>query len=303
MNFLSSNILKRIVTDKDYRFRNLAIRGVYKNMSDREYLQRMFKATMGYSFDIDHPETFNEKIQWLKLNDRNSLYPTLVDKFLVKKYVTDLIGAEYIIPTLSVWDNVDQIDFSLLPSQFVLKCNHNSGLGMCICKDKNTLNIKKTKEDLRKGLAEDYYSHGREWPYKYVKRKIICEQFMSDSTGELPDYKIHCFNGEPKLILVCKNRFSQSGVTEDFFSEKWEHLDVKRPNHSCYPGSIKKPMKLELMFELARKLSQNTRFVRIDFYDIAGRVYFGEITFYPTSGFAKFEPEEYDRIFGDWITL
>lgn len=296
-------MLGKIVTDEDYRFRNLAIRGIYKKMPDREYLQRMFKATMGYSIDIDHPVTFNEKLQWLKLYDRNEQYTTLVDKFLVKGHVANLIGEEYIVPTLSVWDNADQIDFSELPDKFVLKCNHNSGLGMCICEDKRSLDINKTKAELRKGLAEDYYSHGREWPYKYVKRKIICEQFMSDPTGELPDYKIHCFNGEPKLILVCKNRFTQSGVTEDFFSKEWKHIDVKRPNHACYPGCIEKPRTLDLMLELASVLSQNIRFVRIDFYDIRGRVYFGEITFYPTSGFAKFEPEEYDKIFGEWIIL
>lgn len=304
-----SRIIKaagRFATSSDYRFLYLSNTGKYDSMPDEYYLKRKFKAIMGRELNVKNPITFNEKLQWLKLYDRKSLYTTLVDKYEVKKYVASIIGEEYIIPTIGVWDDPDEIDFEKLPNQFVLKCNHNSGLGMCICKDKNKLDYSKVRKELRKGLNQDYYLTGREWPYKNVKRKIIAEKFMVDHSlgGEkdLVDYKVHCFNGIPKVILVCRDRFSQSGMTEDFFTTDWIHLDIKRPNHKN-AKYIERPKELEEMLKLAGKLAEGIPFSRIDFYTINGDVYFGEITFFPASGLQKFEPENYDEFFGKWLNI
>ena len=293
----------RYLTSPDYRFLVNAGLGFYDRMPDEAYLRRYFRAAMGKELDLEHPQTFNEKCQWLKLHDRKPEYTKMADKIEAKKYVASILGEEYIIPTLGVWDSPDEIDFDALPEQFVLKCNHNSGLGMCICKDKSVLNIKNVKKGLKRGLKQDYYLTGREWPYKNVPRKIIAEQFMKSDESGLTDYKVHCFNGEPKLILVCKDRFSKTGLTEDFFSERWEHLDIRRPTHPNASNKTAEPEELSEMLTLARKLSENIPFLRVDFYIIEHKVYFSELTFYPASGFEKFVPEEWDSILGSYLQL
>ena len=197
----------------------------------------------------------------------------------------------------------DEIDFEALPNQFAMKCNHNSGLGMCICKDKAKLNIPKVKKALRRGIKENYYLSGREWPYKDVPRKIIAEQFLQSDAGGLTDYKIHCFNGVPKFILVCRDRFAESGLTEDFYTPEWEHMDLKRPNVPNAVVPVPKPEKLDEMLMLAEKLSKGIPFIRIDFYLVQGRIYFSELTFYPSSGMVGYEPPEWDQIFGEWLDL
>ena len=294
---------RSFISDKDYRFRFLASKGFYHNISDEEYLRRMYKAATGKDLNLDHPETFNEKLQWLKLHDRKPEYTTMVDKYRVREYIAKSIGEQYLIPLLGVWNSPEEIDFDVLPDQFVLKCNHNSGLGMCICKDKSKLNIEKVRRGLKKGLADDYYYFTREWPYKDVPRKIICEKYMTDSGDQLSDYKVHNFNGVPRVILVCKDRFKKSGLTEDFYSDQWDHLDVKRPGHPNASVDIKRPFELDEMLKLSRILAKGIPFVRTDFYTIQGRVYFGEMTFFPASGMESFEPARIDKQFGEWITL
>lgn len=274
-----------------------------KKLDDEMYLKKIFRLTMGKELNLKNPQTFNEKMQWLKIYDRNPLYTMMVDKYLVRNYIAEKLGEEYLIPLLGVWDSPDDIDFDTLPNQFVLKCNHNSGLGMCICKDKSKLDIKKVKKELEKGLKQDYYLTGREWPYKNVNRKIIAEQYMTDNGAELDDYKVHNFNGVPKVILVCRDRFKDCGLTEDFYSDNWEHLDLKRPEHSNAITNMKRPSELEEMLELSRILSKDLPFIRTDFYTINHKVYFGELTFYPASGLTGFVPEEWDNTFGDWIKL
>lgn len=293
----------KYIADSSHRFKINAGLGKYNSMPDEEYLKKMFHASKGKELDLADPKTFNEKLQWLKLYDRRPEYTMMVDKYLVRDYIAEKIGAQYLIPLLGVWDAPDEIDFSLLPDKFVLKCNHNSGRGMCICKDKSALNIKKVKADLKRGLSQDYYLTGREWPYKGVPHKIIAEQFMKSDAGGLTDYKIHCFNGEPKLILVCKDRFTQTGLTEDFFSPQWEHLDIRRPTHPNSLTEIAKPAELSEILALAKKLSEGIPFLRVDFYIIDHKVYFSELTFYPASGFEKFVPEQWDDTLGSWLEL
>lgn len=281
----------------------LVRKGCFDKLTDAQYLEVMFLGSMWKWLNLRNPKTFSEKLQWIKLYDRRSEYTMMADKYAVREYVAKVLGEEYLIPLLGVWDDPEDIDFDALPDQFVLKCNHNSGKGMYICKDKSKLDAEKVKAGLRKGLAQNYYLFGREWPYKDIKRRIIAEKFMTDGGKELADFKVHCFNGEPKFILVCRDRFSQSGLTEDFFTTDWEHMPLKRPGIPNATYEIPKPELLEQMLELSKKLAENIPFARTDFYVIDGKLYFGEITFFPASGMAPFEPECWDETFGSWLTL
>lgn len=253
---------------------------------DKPYLQLMYWLNMGKKLDLKNPKTFNEKLQWLKLYNHNPAYTVMVDKVKAKEYVAKLIGEEHIIPTLGVWDDPDDIDFDALPNQFVLKCNHNSGTGMCICRDKSKLDIEKVKAELRKGLKENYFMRWREWPYKNVPRKILAEKFMVDTEQnketitkgkleELNDYKIFCFNGEPKVLFVASDRANK--VCFDYYDMDLKHLDLKQGGDN-YHGEVKLPKHFEEMKELAAKISQGIPHVRTDFYEINDEVYFGEYT-------------------------
>lgn len=273
--------------------------GTFQWLPDKPYLELIYYAHFGKKLDLKNPKTFNEKLQWLKLYDRNPEYTRMVDKYEAKQYVAEKIGEEYIIPTLGVWDDPDQIDFDALPDQFVLKCTHESG-GLVICRDKSKLNIEGAKEKLKKRLKFKYFYWGREWPYKNVKPRIVAEQYMADN---LRDYKLFCFNGVPRLTLVCSQRFTADGLKEDFYDEAWNHMDVQRPTHGNAIFPIERPKQHELMKKLAAKLSEKLPFARIDFYEINEKVYFGEITFYPASGFEGFKPDEWDLKLGEWIKL
>ena len=296
--------LKKYLFDRAYRFQIHAHFGMYDRMDDAKYLKKKFRLTMGKSLDLDAPVTFNEKLQYLKLYDRNPLYSVLVDKAAVKTYVAQTIGEQYVVPTLGVWENPQDIDFEALPSQFVLKCTHNSGVGVCVCKDKAAFDMENAKAALARGLQKNYYLAEREWPYKEVAPRILAEQYLENSAASgLIDYKIHCFNGVPRLVLVCNDRFSASGLTEDFFSPAWEHLPIKRPNIPNAATPAAKPEKWDDMLALAEKLAKDIPFVRVDFYFAGGRFYFSEMTFFPAAGFAPFEPESWDKTLGDWLTL
>ena len=273
-----------------------------KFISDPLYLKLKYGVLMKKRLNLKNPITFNEKLQWLKLHDRNPLYINMVDKYEAKRYVAHRIGEEYIIPNYGVWDSFDQINFDSLPDSFVLKCTHDSG-GLVIVKDKSTFDRAQAREKINQCLKRNFYYSGREWPYKNVKPRIIAEAYMTEGDGELADYKVHNFNGEPKFILVCRDRFRESGLTEDFFSEKWEHLPVKRPGTPNAAQPIPKPEELDQILELSRKLAEQIPFVRTDFYIIDHRIYFGEITFFPATGMTPFEPARWDKIFGDWLEL
>lgn len=297
------NKLIKLLVDPSYRKTILLNAGFYKNLTDEDFLKMKFRIEMGYELNLDNPQTFNEKLQWLKLHDRNPLYTRMVDKCEAKKYVADIIGEQYIIPTLGVWNSVDEIPFDQLPERYVLKSTHDSG-GIVICRDKNTFDVAAAKRKLNKSLHHDYYQQNREWPYKDVKRRIIAEQYMEDiSSSDLPDFKVHNFDGTPRVILVCRDRFKDSGMTEDFYTADWEHLDVKRPAHPQAREEIAEPDELQEMLSISEKLSKDIPFLRTDFYSINGHLYFGELTFFPSSGMQRFDPDSYDELFGSWITL
>lgn len=267
---------------------------------DVEFLSPIFKKRTGYDLDIINPKTFNEKIQWLKLYDRNPVYTQMVDKYAVKKYVAEKVGEEYIIPTLGIYDTFNKINFDELPSQFVLKCTHDSG-SVVVCDDKKNFDKDKARKLLEERLKINYFWLGREWPYKNVSRRIIAEKYMATS-AEMIDYKFMCFHGEPKLIFTCTERFKEEGLKVTFFDLNWNKMNFER----YYPSSTKKierPHNLDLMIKLARKLSSKIPFVRVDLYEIEGRVYFGEMTFSPGGGMEDFRPVEWDYILGEWIKL
>lgn len=275
-----------------------------KLFSDKRFLKMKFYIEMGQKLDLDNSKTFNEKLQWLKLYNRKPEYTTMVDKYAVKEYVANIIGEEHIIPTLGIWNSFDEIDFNSLPNQFVLKTTHGGGGGgVVICKDKNTFDKQRAKKVLQKSLNSDIYWNYREWPYKDVPKRIIAEQFMSNNGKDLEDYKIHCFNGEPKFILVCGNRYGKGAMIDDFYTPEWELMDVRRPGHPRSEKASKTPEQLGQMLELSRILSKDIPFLRTDFYIIQGRIYFGELTFFPASGMSKFEPQEWDKKFGNWLKL
>lgn len=226
----------------------------------------------------------------------------MVDKYAVKQYVSDLIGEEYIIPLLGVWDNVDDIDFDKLPDQFVLKTTHDSG-AVIICRDKKSLDFKSAKEKINKFLKRNYYALNREWPYKNVKPRIIAEKYMEDSKyGELRDYKFFTFGGVPKVLYIAQGRGKDKQVTADFFDMEFNHLPFVI-DHEMSETPPKKPECFDEMKRLASILSQGTPQLRVDFYEVDGKVYFGEMTFFHCSGLEKFHPDKWDNIFGDWVTL
>ena len=274
-------------------------------LPDKIYLKYRFRLAMAQKLNLNNPLTYNEKLQWLKLYNRRPEYTMMVDKIKVKEYVASVIGSEYIIPTLGTWENPNDIDFNKLPNRFVLKCNHNSGLGMFICKDKNKIDVENIKKKLRKGLKENYFKRNREWPYKNVPRRILAEQYVDPEPGkdDLPDYKFFCFNGKVKALFIATNRTKgEHAVRFDFYDEHFNHLPFTNghPNADILPG---KPVSFEKMKQLAEKLSKNIPHVRIDLYDVNGKILFGEMTFFHWSGMIPFEPQEWDYKFGSWIQL
>ena len=274
---------------------------VFKHLPDDLALKIMYKNIFLKDLDLENPQTFNEKLQWLKLYNRKPEYAKMVDKYEAKKYVASIIGEEHIIPTYGVWKRFDDIDFNELPNQFVLKCTHGSG-DVVVCKDKSQLDMVSAKIKLEKSLKTDYYKIGREWPYKKVEPQIIAEQFMQNSTGTLNDYKFMCFNGNVKCSFVCSGRFTDRGLHVTFFDREWNVLPFER-DHPHEKSGLPKPEKYEDMLRLAEKLSEKLPFARIDFYEIDGLIYFGEITFFPGGGFEAFQPEEWDYTLGSWIEL
>ncbi len=270
---------------------------------DSLYIKLVFHKHFGRFPDLKNPQTYNEKLQWIKLHDRRPEYIKMVDKYVVKQYIADTIGDEYVIPTLGVWDDAGKIEWDKLPEQFVLKCNHDSG-GIVICKNKSSLNIDEAVNRLNKCLKNNGYWYGREWPYKHVKPLILAEQYMEDNkTNELRDYKIFTFNGVAKALFIATDRQAKDKETTfDFFDTDYNHLPFTNghPNAATLP---EKPEHLDEMIKLAEKLSRGIPHLRVDFYEVNGKIYFGELTFFHWSGFVPFDPEEWDYRFGSWITL
>lgn len=274
---------------------------IFNKCPDSLYLYIKYFLRTGKKLNLSSPTSYNEKIQWLKLNDRKPEYTRLVDKYEVRDFISSKIGEEYLIPLVSVWENVDDINFAELPDKFVLKCTHNSA-GLVICKDKKRLNFEEAKIKLKKLLEKNFYYYHREWPYKDVKPRVICEKYMVDETGEeLKDYKFYCFHGEPKVIQVDYNRFTNH--KRNLYDVEWNYIPASIQYETNPNIQIAKPKKLEKMIELSKILSEGYHHIRIDFYSINEKIYFGEMTFYSEAGVGKFQPEEFGLTMGNLINL
>lgn len=288
------------------KFELLLIKLARKNiikMSDQKFLDLCFDYYLGKKINWKNPQTYNEKLQWLKIYDRQDSYTKMVDKYEAKEYVKNIIGEEYIIPTIGIYDKFENIDFEKLPQQFVMKCTHDSG-GLVICKDKSKLNLKEAKRKINQCLKVNYFNCWKEWPYKNVKPRIIIEKYMTnDDSDGINDYKFFCFNGKVKLLFIATDRVNENEETKfDFYDENFNHLPIKNghPNALIPPS---KPLNFEKMKELAEILSKDIPHLRVDFYEINGKIYFGELTFSHWAGMVPFEPEEYDLILGNWIDI
>ena len=277
-------------------------------LPDTPYLKLLYRFKMGHRLDLKNPQTFTEKLQWLKLYNRKPEYTKMVDKYAVKEYVANIIGDEYIIPTLGVWDKPEDIDWDSLPNQFVLKTTHGGGGGgVVICKDKTTFDKTTAISKLKESMASDIYSGLREWPYKNVTKRIIAEKFMapekSPAPKDLPDYKFFCFNGEPKYCQVIRDRHTKETI--DFYDMDWNHMPFVGLNPVARNGltPVARPGNLDEMKEICRKLADSKSFVRVDLYVIDDKSYFGELTLYPASGMGAFTPSEWNGKLGDLLAL
>lgn len=273
-------------------------------LPDKTYIKLYYRLRVGRKLNVRNPETLNEKLQWLKFNYRFPLQSIVSDKLLVRDYVKEKIGEKYLIPLLGSWKEYSDIDFSALPNQFVLKCNHDSG-GLVVCTDKEKLNHEEAKRKIEKSLKSNFFYIGREYQYRNIKPMIICEKFISDN-GKVPmDYKIYCFNGKPDVILVCRDRFSKNTHRASylFFDQKWNFQPLDKGDENLQDVDIPKPENLDEMIEIAKKLSEDFVFARIDLYNIKGKIYFGEITLSPNSGFDPDIKYETDLMFGKKLEI
>ena len=272
---------------------------------DVSYLKLLYWLKTGRKLNMDNPQRFNEKMQWLKLYNHQPEYTDMVDKYKAKQLVENLMGKQYIIPTLGVWNSPQDICWESLPQQFVLKTNHGGGgVGVVVCKDKTLLKKKKVLCQLTKSMRISGADGLKEWPYKNVQRRILAEQYVEDvDNQQLVDYKFHCFNGVPKLVLVCRDRYGNTGASKDFYDMEWNHLPISRELNGNAKGDFEKPAEFTRMIRMAEELSRGIPFVRIDLYLANHQIYFGEYTFFPASGLSKFCPDEWDFILGEWLEL
>lgn len=279
------------------------MRSLSRFVPDKLYLECKYLEQMHMKLDWECPRDYTQKIQWLKLHDFKPEYTKMVDKYLAKEYVAERIGEQYIIPTYGAWDRFEDINFDDLPDQFVLKCNHDSS-SVIICLDKKNFDMEAARRRLTYCLKRDFFYAAREYPYKYVKRKIIAEAYIEDAElQELRDYKFFTFDGEPKLVHIVSNRQNKNEETYgDFFDMDYRHVEMKM-GHNFAPNSPRKPKNFDKMKEFARILSAGTRHLRVDFYEANGNLYFGELTFYQDAGWVKIEPYEWNVKLGSWISL
>ena len=288
------------------RFLDSLVRHFGQLLPDSTYIKLRYRFNMGKRLNLKNPQTFQEKLQWLKLHDHKPEYTIMVDKILAKEYVASVVGKEWVVPLLGVWDRPEEIDWELLPDRFVLKTNHSGGnTGVVICRDKNHFDRKQAIAKLNTSLKSDVYRNLREWPYKNVKKKVFAEEFIeiSPDVKDLPDYKWYCFNGEPKFCQLILDRTTRETI--DFYDTNWERQDFVglNPEANVSDKVAARPKNLNNQIKISRELSKNIPFVRIDLYDTGNKTFFGEITFYPLSGMGNFRPEQYNEVLGQMIIL
>ena len=286
---------KKLVKNREIRIK---ISKLLSIVPSKPYLKFVYRMKTGRKLNLSNPQGFNDKLNCLKLNDIHPEYTKLVDKLAVREYIKEKLDEEYLFPLLGYWERFDDIDFDSLPDKFVLKCNHDSG-SVKLIRDKNTVDIAELKKFFDGRMKINAYCLGREYPYKDVKPCIMAEKFMEAENG-LNDYKFFCFNGQAKMLLIVTDR--EHDLRNDFYDENYNHLNVKR-GHEFADYQIPKPVCFEEMKQIVSKLSQEMRFVRLDFYEVDGKIYFGEFTFFPAGGFWLFEPEEWELKLGGFLEL
>lgn len=292
-----------------------SVKRLLRGVPDKLYLRLYYFGRFKKMLHLKNPQTFNEKLQWLKLNDRKPEYTRMVDKYEAKGYVAAKIGEEHIIPTLGVWDRFEDIDFDSLPEKFVLKCTHDSG-GLVICRDKSNLDKEAAREKLERSLKNRYFYTAREWPYKNVKPRILAEQYMENSFEEiggdenisglpqgLMDYKFYCFNGEPQLLYISKGLEDHATASISFVTLDWDFAPYGRSDYKPFEKLPPRPKHFEQMLQFARELSKGTDFLRVDLYEIGETVYFSELTFSPCGGYMPFATAEQDAQMGAMLKL
>ena len=271
---------------------------------DRIYLKLLYRLKLGRKLDLKNPKRFTEKLQWLKLYDRKPNYPKLVDKAEVKDYVAGIIGDEYIIPTLGVWNHPEDIDWDNLPDRFILKTTHGGGgSGVVICNDKSQFDKKMAIDKLNRSMKQDIYATLREWPYKDIPHRVIAEQLLEKDSqyDDIPDYKFYCFNGIPKVVLIATNRFTDHNF--NYYDMEFNKLNITSSAGRNAAIVFSKPSRFEEMKEIALKLSQGFAHIRVDLYYSNNKIYFGELTFYDSSGFDNLSSDSVDLEWGSWIKL
>ena len=318
--------IRNFICNPEARARFLFRIGFYNYIGDEKYLKKKYKLEMGKELNLANPVTYNEKLQWLKLHDRKDIYTTMVDKYKVKKYVADIIGKEYIIPTIGIYDKFDDIDFDKLPSQFVIKCTHDSG-GLVVCRDKSKLDKEAARKRINRSLKTNYYYRGREWPYKNVEPRILVEEYIDVSGGDgqvgdggkitadelqkengLLDYKFMCFDGVVKFFFLDIGVIGKgTGHSEEYYRNVYDRNFKLMPvleTRQNYPKEIVPPKNFKDMVAIAEKLSKGIPHIRVDLYNVDGRILFGEMTFYHGGGLSNyFKPVEWDKKIGDMINL
>ena len=295
--------IRTFIENPQYFITSPAAKGWLNWVPDSLYLKVLYRVIMGRKLNLKNPKEYNEKLQWLKLNDRKPEYSTMVDKYEVRGYIGDLLGDKYLIPCLGIYDSVDDIDIDALPDKFVLKCTHDSG-SVEICKDKSSFDIEGARHRLSQAMKRNYYATYREWPYKYVKPRIIAEGYLEGDGGDLKDYKVMCFNGEAKIIEVHENRFVEGKVhTQTFYDREWNIVPLTQIETVTVDRPGERPRQLDEILRLSELIAKNMYHARIDWYIEGDQIYFGEITFFDGSGFESFSTPEMERMLGDMINL
>lgn len=271
--------------------------------NDVRYIKWKYWINIGERCNLKAPTTFQEKLQWLKLNDHKPIYHDMVDKCEAKRFITERVGEEYVIPTIGVWDRFEDINWESLPNEFIVKNTNDSGT-YCICTDKSKLDIEAIKRRLSVTWEKDYSNFSREWPYKGLKQRIIIEPLLHDEDSPyLTDYKFFTFNGKPKFYYTTSNRGSEGGLKEDFFDINGNLLEFNQEGYYNNPRTPALPVNLVKMVEFSQILAKDTYHLRVDFYEVNGSLYVGEMTFFDGGGFCSFSPLKYNKIIGDWIKL
>ena len=295
--------IRTFIENPQYFITSPASKGWLNWVPDSLYLKVLYRVIMGRKLNLKNPKEYNEKLQWLKLNDRKPEYSTMVDKYEVRGYIEDLLGDKYLIPCLGIYDSVDDIDIDALPDRFVLKCTHDSG-SVEICKDKSSFDIEGARHRLSQAMKRNYYATYREWPYKYVKPRIIAEGYLEGDGGDLKDYKVMCFNGEAKIIEVHENRFVEGKVhTQTFYDREWNIVPLTQVETVTVDRPSERPRQLDEILRLSELIAKDMYHARIDWYIEGDKIYFGEITFFDGSGFESFSTPEMERMLGDMINL